>query len=74
MPPGPPNPFWVAHLACGHQNGAQARPAVGGYLSCLTRGCWRNERIVSVSPVLAAVPGPMVQGELFTAAEIRRAA
>ena len=43
------NAAYVAHLACGHDAPTQDEPAVGGWLSCITRGCRRQERIVAVS-------------------------
>ena len=64
---------WLAHLACGHATPTSVAATIGGWVSCGT--CHDQRRIVSVSYALAAVPGvPLVQGELFTAAEIRRAA
>jgi hypothetical protein len=41
-------------------------------MSCVTPGCWRQERIMSVSPVLAAVP-VLVQGTLWELAELEAA-
>ena len=60
------NPRWVAHLACGHDSPAQGKPTPGNWMSCVTPGCWRQERIESVRPFLAAAPvARMVQGTLW---------
>lgn len=61
------NPRWTATLACGHEAPTQGKPAVGNWMSCITRGCWRQEQIISVRPFLAAAPEPprMVQGTLW---------
>lgn len=59
---------WLAHLRCGHSTPTSVAATPGNWVSCGT--CHTQERIESVS--LAVVP--LVQGELFTAAEIRRAA
>ena len=64
---------WLAHLTCGHATPTSVEATPGGWVSC--GDCHDQRRIVRVSYALAAVPGvPLVQGELFTVAEIGRAA
>ena len=60
------NPCWVARLRCGHDAPAQGKPTPGNWMSCVTPGCWRQERIEAVRPFLAAAPASrMVQGTLW---------
>lgn len=66
-------PSWTAHLNCGHAVGTQSRPAEGNWISCLAAGCWRQERVVSVSPALTAAPREF-QGALWELAELKEAA
>ncbi len=64
---------WLAHLSCTHDTPTSVAATVGNWVSC--GDCHDQREIVSVSCPLTAVPGvPLVQGELFSAAEIRRAA
>lgn len=63
-------PRWTATLRCGHEAPTQGEPRPGNWMSCITAGCWRQERIESVRPFLAAAPVPRivpagVQGTLW---------
>jgi len=57
---------WLAHLACTHDTPTSVAATVGNWVSCGT--CHDQRRITSVSRV---APLELVQGELFTMAEIK---
>jgi len=60
------NPRFIATLKCGHDAPTQGKPTPGNWMSCITPGCWRQERIESVRPFLTATPRVVPSGVQMT--------
>lgn len=57
---------WLAHLECGDATPTSVAAKVGNWVSC--GNCHKERRIIRVSRVVVE----LVQGELFTVAEIEQ--
>ena len=61
---------WIAHLKCGHEARLRHELKPGDWITCISRKCQGQRRVVSVAPV-SDVPAPGeagIQGTLWEAA------